>query len=75
MTNKFEQTELMLFIKSELLESIDNLKSEIENNENYNNYKILEVIYNALESIDLGIGFIFDEKSANKTENISDIFL
>ena len=75
MTNKFEQTELMLFIKSELLESIENLKSEIEHNENYNNYKILEVIYNALESIDLGIGFIFDEKSANKTEEISDIFI
>lgn len=75
MTNKFEQTELMLFIKSELLESIENLKSEIEHNENYNNYKILEVIYNALESIDLGIGFIFDEKSANKTEEINDIFI
>ena len=75
MTNKFEQTELMLFIKSELLESIENLKSEIEHNENYNNYKILEVIYNALESIDLGIGFIFDENSANKTEEINDIFI
>ena len=75
MTNKFEQTELMFFIKSELLEIIENLKSEIEHNENYNNYKILEVIYNALESIDLGIGFIFDENSANKTEEINDIFI